>query len=281
MKYKPDESTLMAYLYGELEGKEKILVEEYLAASEEAQTQFESLKQVHVIMGQLPDKEVIAPPIVIDTPRQINHWNTKITRVIISIAASMLIIMVVGKLTGTTLQLSNREFKISFGTSPQSIKTPVAIAPATLTSAEVQAMIQTSLQQNNTAFQTSLNETQQRLDASIKNNLASNSTKINTLVHEVSNASQDQVREYVSGIQAENLKMVKDYFQLTSTEQKHYIEDLLVDFSKYLQQQRKDDIMIMQSRLNNIEQNTDMFKQETEQIITSMLTNTKQPTIKN
>jgi hypothetical protein len=46
----------------------------------------------------------------------------------------------------------------------------------------------------------------------------------------------------------------------------------LVDFSKYLQQQRTDDLQLVQSRLNNLEQNTDMFKQETEQILSSIIT---------
>jgi len=46
----------------------------------------------------------------------------------------------------------------------------------------------------------------------------------------------------------------------------------LVDFSKYLQQQRNDDLQVVQSRLNNLEQNTDVFKQETEQILSSIIT---------
>jgi hypothetical protein len=65
--------------------------------------------------------------------------------------------------------------------------------------------------------------------------------------------------------------MVKNYFQLTSTEQKQYIENLLVDFAKYLQQQRKDDLQVVQTQLNSIQKNTDIFKQETEQILTSII----------
>jgi cob(I)alamin adenosyltransferase len=70
---------------------------------------------------------------------------------------------------------------------------------------------------------------------------------------------------------------VKDYFQLTANDQKKYIENLLVDFAKYLQQQRTDDLKIVQSRLNNIEQNNDQFKQETEQILSSIITNGSVP----
>jgi hypothetical protein len=47
---------------------------------------------------------------------------------------------------------------------------------------------------------------------------------------------------------------------------------LLVDFSKYLQQQRSDDLQLVQSRLNNMEKNTNVFRQETEQILSSIIT---------
>jgi methionyl-tRNA synthetase len=75
----------------------------------------------------------------------------------------------------------------------------------------------------------------------------------------------------VSGLQAENMQLVKNYFQLTSSEQKQYIESLLVDFAKYLQQQRNDDLQVVQTQLNSLQQNTDIFKQETEQILTSII----------
>ena len=280
MIYKPDEGTLIAYLYGELEGSEKEKVEVYLANSAEARAELEKLQGVRSMMGMLEDKEVIAPPIVIDNQSHRFNWNTPFFRTVVGIAASLLVIMVVGKITRASIRMSDHEFTISFGDRPAKVIENLADKNV-LTAGQVQQMITTSLAENNQTVYESMTETQQRLDASIKNNLASNSLKINNLVQNAATASQDQIREYVTSIQAENQKMVKDYFQLTSTEQKQYIEDLLVDFSKYLQQQRRDDLMIVQSRLNNLEQNTDIFKQETEQIITSLISNTGKTTIKN
>ena len=121
-------------------------------------------------------------------------------------------------------------------------------------------------------MQTNWKQTQLQLDASIRKNLDVNSGKINELVQQASMASQEQIRQFVSGIQAENATLVKDYFQLTSSEQKKYVENLLVDFAKYLQQQRNDDLQLVSTRLNNLEQNTDLFKQETEQILSSIIT---------
>jgi uncharacterized protein Yka (UPF0111/DUF47 family) len=64
---------------------------------------------------------------------------------------------------------------------------------------------------------------------------------------------------------------MKDYFQLSAADQKKYTEGLLVDFSSYLKEQRKQDLMILQTRVNSIEKETDQFKQETEQLLASII----------
>jgi hypothetical protein len=49
------------------------------------------------------------------------------------------------------------------------------------------------------------------------------------------------------------------------------MEELLIDFAKYMEQQHRNDLQVLQARLNSIEQNTDLFKHETEQILTSII----------
>jgi hypothetical protein len=217
---------------------------------------------------------VIAPPIVVGESKQRFLWNAPYLKTIVSIAASLLIVILVGRISGMRIQYQQSELRISFGGGQAADTKPAEVLPsvASLSPADVQAMINASLNQNNLAMQASWKETQEQLDASITKNLAQNSNKIDKLVREASVASQDQVRQFVSGMQSENLQLVKNYFKLSADEQKQYIESLLVDFSKYLQQQRNDDLQVVQSRLNNLEQNTDVFKQETEQILSSIIT---------
>lgn len=270
MSYKPDQHDWMAYLYGELEGAEKEKMEQYLLSDPHARKELEQYQQLRKMMGTVEDKEVIAPPIVLSDNRQRFIWNTPAVRMVASIAASLLIIILAGKLTGTQVSMSGNEFRLSFG----DVQRSEVVQPATpgLSAKDVQSMINESLNQNNIAMQTSWKETQQKLDASVRSNLAANSGKIDKLVKEASNASQEQIRQFVSTLQDENTEVVKNYFQLSATEQKKYIENLLVDFAKYLQQQRSDDLQLVQTQLKALEQNTDMFKQETEQILTSIIT---------
>jgi hypothetical protein len=269
MGYKATEQDLMAYLYGELEGKEKEMVEQYLLENAEARLELEKLKQLRHALSNVKDKEVIAPPIFVGDSRPSFIWNAPYFKTIISIAASLLIIMLAGKFSGLQIGYTDNELRISFGKQSEPVtNTPVE----TLSSGEVQQMINATLQQNNIAMQETWAETQRKLDASIVKNLASNSTKIDNLVKESSAASQQQIRDFVATMQAENAEVVKSYFQLSSSEQKQYVESLLVDFAKYLQQQRNDDLQVVQTQLNSLQKNTDTFKQETEQILTSIIT---------
>lgn len=272
MSYKPDERDFMAYLYNEMESPEKEKFERYLLENPEAQKNLAGFQRLSHMMGAVKDKEVIAPPIVIGDMNPGFNWNAPYLKTILSIAASLILIILVGRIAGIQASFAGNEFKLSFGTPATQQQVKTETPASSLTAQEVQTMINSSLNQNNIAMQTNWKQTQDKLDASVRTNLAVNSAKINELVREASTASQDQIRQFVAGMQSQNSQVMKDYFQLTSTEQKKYIENLLVDFSKYLQQQRTDDLQLVQSRLNNLEQNTDMFKQETEQILSSIIT---------
>jgi hypothetical protein len=283
MNYKPDEKEWMAYLYGELEGHEKENVEQYLLSSAEARLELEKFQNLRKLMSSVDDKEVIAPPIIFEGAKQRFLWNTPYFRVIVSIAASLLLIILVGKVTGTRIAVSNNEFRLSFG--EEKIQENATEPKGNLSATEVQQMINSSLQQNNTAMQTNwsesqkqlMEESQKKLNASIRQNLAVSSSKIDEMLRTAATASQGQVEAYVATIQTENAQHMKDYFQLTSTQQKKYIEDLVVDFAQYLQQQRKDDLQLVQNQLLNIEKNTTTFQQETEQILSSIISSVGSP----
>lgn len=271
MGYKPGEQDVMAYLYGELEGREKELFEQYLLENAEARMELDRLKQLRLTLGHVKDKEVIAPPIFVGDNKRRFIWDAPYFKTIISLAASLLLVLLVGRLLGLQIGYTNKELRISFGKPQEVVVAPEIKTMPALTSVEVQEMINASLNQNNEAMQANWMETQKKLDASIVRNLAVNSAKIDNLVRESSSASQEQIRQFVATLQSENVQLVKSYFQLSSGEQKQYIESLLVDFAKYLQQQRNDDLQVVQTQLKSIQQNTDVFKQETEQILTSII----------
>ncbi len=269
MNYKPDEGTLISYLYGELSADEAAKVQVYLQANPEELKKWQALSNTKDVLVHVQDKEVIAPPIFMDDTKVVSFWNNNYFKTVMSIAASILFLMVAGKLLGTEINYQQGELKISFG--GKKVQTELPPTQPLLTESKVQEMIQSSLAKNNEVIAANWTEDQKRLSQSIRQNLAQNSRKIDELMKTASDASQEQVRGFVASLQSENLKLMKDYFQLSAADQKKYTESLLVDFSEYLKEQRKQDLMILQTRVNSIEKNTDQFKQETEQILANII----------
>ncbi|QOI97608.1 MAG: hypothetical protein HRU69_08940 [Flammeovirgaceae bacterium] len=263
MNFKPDEGLLMAYLYGELGTDEKRRVEEYLAGNPEALKEVQALQHVRKGLSAITDKEIIPPPMVWGSSGH-RFWHDPYIKTSMGIAATITLLVMVGWLTGLNFRLADGELHIGFGKPVEK--------PESLTAQEVQRMIAASLQENNRALAADWASAEQRLTESIRHSLASNMlANRDALIKQVASATHQQVRDYVSALQEENARMMKDYLTLSANEQQQVIEELLIDFSRYLNQQRTTDLQTLQTRLTAIEQNTDLFKQETEQILTSII----------
>jgi small-conductance mechanosensitive channel len=268
MNYKPDEGMLMAYLYGELTATEAEKVQLYLQQHPEVLKKLQGLGELRTVISHIQDQEVIAPPLFMDDANVKPLWQSNYFKTVMSIAASLLFLMVAGKFLGTEISYSNGELAINFSGKKEPVK---EFVQPSLTEEKVKEMIQNSLASNNEVITSNWTEDQKRLSQSIRQNLDQNSKKIDALMKGAADASQAQVRGFVASLQNENLKLMKDYFQLSTADQKKYTEGLLVDFSEYLKEQRRQDLMILQTRVNSIEKNTDQFKQETEQILASII----------
>jgi len=270
MNYKPDENTLIAYLYGELDEKEQEKLTQYFQEHPEELKHVQALAQARDIMGAINDKEVIAPPVFMDDHAYGRPlWKSATVRWVTGMAASFLFLMVAARLIGMEIYYSRGELRISFGGK---LELPVQTdAVPRLTVDQVKTMISSSLVENNEFIAARWADNQRKLDESIRHRLDMNSKKTEDMMKNASLASQEQIRSFVDGLQNENLRSMKDYLQLSSAEQKKYVESLLVDFSKYLQEQRNQDLTLFQTRMSSMERNTDQFKQETEQILAGII----------
>lgn len=267
MNYKPDDATLVAYHYGELDGEELKKVEEFLLQNPSERKRMEEWRQARGVMAHLLDKEVIAPPIILGDTQQRPFWREGYFRMSMGIAASFLVVLVAARLLGFNATYKAGELTLGFG-SRSSTEQEVPLSKAT-----VEKMIQTSLAANSTALQEAWGDDRKRLEESIQKNIDYSSSRINRLVKEVSSGQQEQVRQFVGQLRTDNLKLMQDYMQLSAAGQKEYIETLLVDFSKYVQEQRRQDLQDVQTSMTSIQENTDQFKKETEQLLTSLITN--------
>jgi acyl-CoA synthetase (AMP-forming)/AMP-acid ligase II len=267
MKHKLNEATLMAYLYGELSATEKGEVEKYFQENPDALREFQDLQMVKATLGKITDKEVITPPMFMDEKPTVSLWQSGFFRYVTGIAAAFFIVMIGAKLLGLQMQYSDNEFVVSFG---EGKKTENA---ASLTPEQVQQLIDASLSKNNEFVQTALSESQARLKESFQQNSTLASLKVDELSKSVASASQEEIRQFMETLRNENNQVMQDYMRLSSNDQKQYIETILVDFAKYVQEQRAQDLNLVQTRLNSLEQDNTQFKEEAGQILTSLISN--------
>lgn len=268
MNYKPDEATCMAYLYGELEPREMEQVRAYLEEHPEEAAALRHLQAVRKALQQVNEQEVIAPPILFDQPRARQRWLNTTLKVVMGIAASFLVMLAAGRLLGPEVQMGDGELRISFG-KPLQPGEPMA---APLSRDDVQTLIRESLDANNQTLQTNWREERQHLQALVRKTAAWNDEKMTRLMATAGQASAGQLQDFVATLQKDNLKMMQDYLNLTTTDQKKYLEGLLVDFSKYLQEQRNQDVYALTARISTLEKNNSQFREETGQILASILT---------
>jgi len=267
----PDESVLISWLYGELDEVEKAKVEKYFQENPDELRKMQHLGATKDIMSNIQDKEVIAPPLFMDDDvKVVPMWKTGSFRTIATIAASFLLIIVAARLLNTEVNYSNGELRISFG------KKAIEPNAGGLTAMDVQLMIDESTKKSQEALDVRLAESRNELDVVIRQTLAGNTNQINELVRNASTASQTEVRNFVSTLQRENLAQMRDYMQLSASDQRKYTDNLIVEFSKFLQEQRTQDLNMYQTRFSRIEQNTDELKNETEQILASIISNSPQ-----
>ena len=255
MEYKPEESVLMAYLYGELESEECKKVEQYLADHPKVKEEMEQLKGVRSVLQQWPDQEVVAPMVLPANKdrtifRQLVPW--------LSMAAACLLLFLVGYASGTQVHYNDGELRISFnGNSPR-------VADAGMSKAEVHEMIQVALKSQAKDFEQQLALLDNRESAGPEDASSQNVQAV---------ASWDRT---LKEIQVQNLSTMNKMLDATSEQQQVYTQAMLTQFSEYLEQRRTQDLQAIQSNFVELQENVALRQTETDQLLSSLVTSTKE-----
>ena len=255
MEYKPEESVLMAYLYGELESEECKKVEQYLADNPEAKEEMEQMKGVRSVLQQWPDQEVVAPLVL-----PANKDRTILRQLIpwLSMAAACLLLFLVGYASGTQINYNDGELRISFnGNSPR-------VAEAGLNKEEVNQMIQVALQTQTQDFEQHLAQMESKETASPDDAVTQNVNAV---------TSWDRT---LKQIQAQNLSTMNKMLESTSEQQQVYTQAMLTQFGNYLEERRSQDLQAIRSNFVELQENVALRQSETDQLLSSLVTSTKE-----
>lgn len=267
MDYKPDKQDLISYLYGEVDDGKREKIDKYLASSKEARRNFEELKNVTNILKELPDKEVLEPYIEFkerENPTPVmkifrNSW----IKPVLGIAASLILIMLVGYITNTTIRYSGNELKISFGSS----EPVVSNQPVYITETELKSYSE----ELRGDFNRKLKNTEEKFQESIASSSGLKENELKRIVEDQQAKHQAQLISLVQDLQDQNLKILAEFIQESNQDQQEYVQTLLVDFTKYLENQRIDDLRLIEASLKDIKQDSELKYQETGQILATII----------
>ncbi|WP_375578472.1 hypothetical protein ABWH96_15780 [Marivirga tractuosa] len=250
MKTEDWKAKMMDYLYDELNPKERRAFEEELTQNPELKEELDAFQSGKEIMGNWKDEKISAPPffnVHKNTEKNNSHNGLKW---FLSIAASLLILMVAAKFTGLEISNQNGAFRIAFENEIQPDKQ--------VDKEEIQQMVNLAL-----------SNYEEKLDAERKED----KQELESYLTQQSQQNKKLINNYLTGLQESNVEMMQTYWKESNEQQQVYTEKLLTNFADYIQEQRKEDMDYLFAKMELMESDKDLFKIETGQMINSLASN--------
>lgn len=260
MSYKPEESTLIAYLYDELALADRKKVEEYLSGNDIAQKELEELRNTLSVMSHLKDREVEVPTftfenaskVIVGSKSEFSFWRRSL-----AIAASIVLVMIVGYVTQFKV-VWNDGFQLSFGESSSGYDHQ-----------EVASMIAEAIKQNNAETDLRIESTAASLRKFVDDKNQTIHTTLASQASQPANGFESQRKQY--------LDQLRQMVETSELAQKKYTDQVLMDFAIFLDMQRQNDLEVIQSRFDNLQNNTEWNQLQTNQILANLISSVEDP----
>lgn len=265
---------LLDYLYDEMTPNEKKEFEQKLSGSETLQHELRELTSVREELDGLKDKEVMEPFSTWGKTRSSRWFDSNqrtrkiIFRPVTAVAASLVILMLVGYLTNFSISVSGDGFQAGFSSQVK------AEDQTFLSEAEVQSLVNQEVQRSNKALIARLTQAEEGYNQKI--NMLETSLKSVENRDRNAPVTNEDLQKFFVNAENKNAEIMKEYLKLTSTQQHEYFRTMLTQFNDFYRQQREDDLTLIQTSLLEMQQNQSVQKQETDQAITSLYTTVNQ-----
>ncbi len=264
---------LLDYIYGEMSATEQKAFEQKLREDSKLKSEYDELTSVREELGKLEDKEVMEPFSTWGR-RKSSSWNGRnkrrlvVFRPITAVAASLLILMVVGYLTGFSVSLNKTGFQVGYGKFISSTKEKV------FTEDEVKSLLKSEIEKNNSMILARIGSSEQENNsrfASLETSLIQ-TEELNNQKY----ATNEDVERFFVSAESKNIESLQKYLATTSAYQQEYFKTMLTQFGEFMQEQRSADLNMIRSSFVEIKQSQNLQKKETEQVIASILTTVQQ-----
>ncbi|MGD9327809.1 MAG: hypothetical protein PVH48_02515 [Cyclobacteriaceae bacterium] len=262
---------LITYLYDEMSTEERQEFEIAMENNPELKREFEELKEMRQGLAQIQDKEVMEP-FFLWGKQGSDSWvnmfkrrNLLMFKPFIAVAASLIIVLLVGYLTNFTITYKDQSLYIGFNDSG------TKGSEAIYTQDQVAQLVNEEIAKNNAYIFSKLTETESNIDNRFTALENSQNTQL-TPSYAADVVTREELDIFLANVRSNNLKVLQTYLQSSSVQQQDYFQAVLTEFSDFVENQREEDLRLIRRSLINLQEDQQAQKEETEQILASILT---------
>jgi hypothetical protein len=239
---------LLEYLYGEMDEKQRVIFEQSLQTDHALQRELSELKMVRNFLDHSIDEKTESTQIVVQRPklvRPISKWWV--------VAASVLMLLIAGKLLDLNINWQDNQMTIAFGQSHahQSTQTKETITPVEYL--ELKTGME-SLKAQLSAFR--LEQKSDQISAPQTISSGSKDDDRAQLVQLIQKALEDQQDNLETRLSNQILE-----------EQQIYIQSIAQDLIRYWDEQRQNDLEVINDGLQNLAQSIQFSNNDLVQLV--------------
>lgn len=265
---------LMDYLYDEMTSVERREFEQKLSENPALQQEYEALSSVRQELDKLNDKEVMEPFKAMGRSRSTSWYGSSglrkvlVFRPVTAVAASLVFLMILGYLTNFSISLNEKGLLLGYGNQTEKSQEKFIGVK------DVEAIVQQALNENNKMLTTRLTDSESLYDSKFMAFETSLTKAMNA--KEKGGVTKDDLQKFFTASENNNSELMRDYLKLTTDRQQAYFKTMLTQFNDFMQEQRSEDLTMIKNSLMDLKQSQNNQKQETDQLIASILTSTSQ-----
>ena len=254
---KIDENKLMAYLYGELDLKERKQLEAQLKRQPELAATLQQLQTVRHQMGQLEDVDPQVS-LVIDDQKRVQSF--KFLMPWLSAAAAIVLLILIGFLLETSVSFKGRQLTVEFGATES--------ASPVVNEAQLVPVIHQALQQQEQL----LMDRMQKMQADLEQKLILASNQEAGVQKEI--IDKDILNEQLQAYRQQQLMEMTGLLEENIASQREELQAFLTDYHRYLEERRIQDLQLIEAGFQTMKENVDRQKTETDEILANILSTT-------
>lgn len=263
---------LITYLYDEMSTEERQEFEIAMENNPELKREFENLKEMRKGLAQIQDKEVMEP-FFLWGKQSADSWasmfkrrNLLMFKPFIAVAASLVMVLLIGYLTNFTITYQDQSLYIGFN------KSSTKAMEATYSQEQVAELVNAEIAKNNAYIFSKLTETENNIDTRFASLESKQDNQIMPSYAASDVVTKKELDIFLANVRSNNLKVLQTYLQSSSAQQQDYFQAVLTEFSDYMENQREEDLRLIRRSLITLQENQQSQKEETDQMLASILT---------